>query len=161
MVFIASAVPAAIIGPIAGYLVDRLGPKAVACAGLLLAIASTSLLCINSMSLVGFIAVLAIVGGSTAFLLPAITADLTYVVNDTPGLGYSHAFSMFNMAYSVGSFVGPLVAGQALGHLGTQNGWFLMIGLVCGCYLACIGPAWFKLSGRRAAEQAKAAAAAV
>lgn len=101
------------------------------------------------MPLAGFIVVLVFVGGSATFALPAITADLTYLVNDTKGLGYSHAFALFNMAYSVGSFIGPIVAGQALEALGTKNGWFVMVGLVCGSYLLCIPGAFLKLSGPR------------
>lgn len=44
-------------------------------------------------------------GTFAAFPFPALSADLAAVVRLTPGLGYAHVFSLFNMAFSIGAFV--------------------------------------------------------
>ena len=70
--------------------------------------------------------------------IPAISADLAMVARDTEGLGFSHVFSLFNISFSLGAFIGPIIAGQVLGHLGIEKGWYTMIGVSVAFYLICI-----------------------
>lgn len=45
---------------------------------------------------------------------------------------------MFNLAFSIGSFIGPIVSGQALQGLGVENGFYTLVGISEGFFLMCI-----------------------
>lgn len=45
---------------------------------------------------------------------------------------------MFNFAFSIGSFVGPIVSGQALQGLGVENGFYTLVGISEAFFLMCI-----------------------
>jgi MFS family permease len=45
---------------------------------------------------------------------------------------------MFNIAFSLGSFVGPIASGQLLQGLGIENGFYTLVGIAEGCFLLCI-----------------------
>lgn len=62
LVFIGFAVPALFFSPLSGWITDRVGPKPMAVAGMLLACPFVALLCINSMNLAAFVACLTLLG---------------------------------------------------------------------------------------------------
>jgi len=80
-----------------------------------------------------------------------ITAELDSVARSIPGMGFSHVYGAFNMAYGVGSackislkralrcltpfffLVGPLIGGQFYDHV--RNGWPAVMGFVAGMSL--------------------------
>lgn len=63
---------------------------------------------------------------------------------------------MFNISFSVGSFLGPIASGQLLQGLGITNGWYAMVGITELCYLICIPLVLWKYPSRKAATQATA-----
>lgn len=62
-------------------------------------------------------------GFSLSFYLTPILLDLSLVVSLTPGLGAAHVYGIFNLAYSIGAFIGPIIAGQLIQTLQIRRGW--------------------------------------
>ncbi|KAM0755934.1 MFS general substrate transporter [Meredithblackwellia eburnea MCA 4105] len=125
LVFIAIVVPPFFGSPLAGWASDKRGAKWIAFLGLVLCIPAFLLLIIKG-PLPLFVFFLVFVGFAISFLLAPIMQDLSIVVNLTPGLPSTAAYGTFNMAYSVGAFVGPIVGGQVLGSLGIRKGWMVV-----------------------------------
>lgn len=46
--------------------------------------------------------------------------------------------SMFNIAFSLGSFVGPIASGQLLQGMGIENGFYTVVGISEAFFLLCI-----------------------
>lgn len=65
-------------------------------------------------------------GFSISFFLTPIIQDLSVVVESIPGIGSEHAYSIFNLVYSIGAFIGPLCGGQIISALKIQKGWITL-----------------------------------
>jgi len=152
LVFIAAVGPTLIFSPIAGYFVDKLGPKKLCTFSVLCTVPFFALLCIPQLPVAAFIVLLAFSGTTFSIaLVPAMT-DLSFLAVDTPGLGFGHVFGLFNGMFSVGSLIGPIAAGQILESAGTQNGWIIMAALSSGLLTVAVPLVWMALSGPRPAD---------
>jgi len=69
------------------------------------------------------------------------------LVAQTPGMSASHSFSLFNLSYSIGAFIGPIIAGQVLDAIGTQRGWWTLAGLGAGLSAVLLAPIAIWLGG--------------
>lgn len=113
LVFIANGVPALICSPIAGWITDKYGQRYIVLVALIGFCIVQPFLCVDSMNLVAFCAVLAFngkprfgfgifswqptdttlcPGGLVAVQMPGISIDLAQITTETPGLGYAHSF---------------------------------------------------------------------
>ncbi|KAG6837915.1 hypothetical protein H0H93_013068 [Arthromyces matolae] len=54
-------------------------------------------------------------------VISPITAELAHVSHNIEGVGYAHIYGGFNLAYGVGSVVGPLMGGQIYDNV--KRGW--------------------------------------
>ncbi|KAF8926327.1 hypothetical protein BGZ58_011280 [Dissophora ornata] len=111
LVFLAFSLPT-LTAPISGALSDKFGARAICLVSLVtcgLSIAATGLL---QHSLPMTIFLFTIIGTTgTAFLTP-ILGELSAVVRTTgTGDSFARAYAMFNMAFSIGVLVGPVVCG--------------------------------------------------
>lgn len=88
-----------------------------------------------------------------------LTAELAAVTRELPGVGYSHVYGAFNLAYGIGSAsknillnpyytfyikllsVGPILGGQLYDRL--HNGWTAVVGLAAGLMLLATAVAFF------------------
>ncbi|KAK4704865.1 hypothetical protein P7C70_g1339, partial [Phenoliferia sp. Uapishka_3] len=136
LVFIAVVVPSFFASPFAGWASDKYGAKWIAVIGLSLSIPAYSLLVIAG-PLPLFIFFLVILGFSLSFFLTPTMQDLSIVVASTPGLPASAAYGCFNMMYSVGAFIGPIIAGNLIEGLGIRKGWIVMCCLSSGLAIMC------------------------
>lgn len=50
-------------------------------------------------------------------------------------MGYAHVYGAFNLAYGVGSTVGPIIGGQVYEHL--SRGWLALCLLATGLVAVC------------------------
>lgn len=83
-------------------------------------------------------------------MVAPLTAELAAVTRELPGVGYSHVYGAFNLAYGIGSasetfpsfsipavlmpsLVGPLIGGQLYDHV--LHGWTAVVGLAAGLML--------------------------
>lgn len=122
LVFLGFVVPTFFASPLAGWLVDRWGTKWIMAFGTFLCIPMYPLLIIKG-PLALFIFFLAVIGvGVSAFITPT-TVDLALVAARNPTITTAHVFSLFNLAFSVGSLIGPIVGGQIISGVGILRGW--------------------------------------
>ncbi|GAA5863358.1 hypothetical protein JCM3774_005264 [Rhodotorula dairenensis] len=122
LVFLGFVVPTFFASPLAGWLVDRWGTKWIMAFGTLLCIPMYPLLIIKG-PLALFIFFLTMIGiGVSAFITPT-TVDLALVAARNPTITTAHVFSLFNLAFSVGSLIGPIVGGQIVSGVGILRGW--------------------------------------
>lgn len=113
-----------LLGPLAGALSDKYGPKCLAISGLIIAFPSLFLLRFITSTTTFPEAKLGIllfgVGFSFLLALPSLMTEVSTVAEEmertNPGIfgkhgAYSQAYGLMNSAFAAGSFVGPLYAG--------------------------------------------------
>ncbi|KZW02154.1 MFS general substrate transporter [Exidia glandulosa HHB12029] len=127
ILFLAATAPSLFSGPIAGYLSDRTHPGLISCICV-----AFSLPWMYPLALSGPLAVFAVSLVFSMFfasgVIVPITAELAAVSRAIPGLGYAHVYGLFNLAYAVGSTVGPVVGGQIYDH--ADNGWIVLMAVL-------------------------------
>ncbi|KAI0935830.1 hypothetical protein AcW1_000241 [Taiwanofungus camphoratus] len=111
LVYIASVVPTLFSSPLAGWWVDRKGAASISVLCLLLSLPWFLLLIIQK-SLAFFIVVFALTNFFTAGIVSPLTAELAVVTRGLDGVGYGHVYGAFNLAYGLGSALGPIIGGQ-------------------------------------------------
>ncbi|KAF9435970.1 hypothetical protein BGZ76_005112 [Entomortierella beljakovae] len=112
LVFVAFSLPT-LTAPLSGYLSDKLGARAISSISLVL--------CGGSILFAGFFAkdslpmiilLFTIIGTTGTAVLTPVLGELSAVVRTTgDGDGFARAYAMFNMAFSIGVLVGPIVCG--------------------------------------------------
>ncbi|BGP54868.1 hypothetical protein JCM8202_003377 [Rhodotorula sphaerocarpa] len=131
LVFLGFVVPTFFASPIAGWAVDRVGTKWIMAAGTVLSIPMYPLLIIKG-PLALFIFFLALLGVAVSAFITPTTVDLAMVSARVPNVTTAHVFSLFNLAFSVGSLLGPIVGGQLISHTGIETGWIAITSLSAG-----------------------------
>ncbi|EPQ61048.1 MFS general substrate transporter [Gloeophyllum trabeum ATCC 11539] len=129
LVFIASVVPNLISSPLAGWLADTRGAEWVVTIMLLASIPWWLILAING-PVALFIASFALESLFASGALSPITAELASVARTFDDIGYAHVYGAFNIAYGIGSAIGPLIGGQIYDH--TKRGWLAVCALDAG-----------------------------
>lgn len=146
LVFIGAIVPSFFAGPLAGWIADKYGAKWIAVLGMLLSAPTLALLIIEG-PLPLFIFFLVIVGVSMSFFLTPTMQDLSVIVALTPSLPSTACYGMFNMCYSIGAFIGPIVGGQLIEALGIRKGWIALCALTSGLSIALLPAVVLYLGG--------------
>ncbi|GAA5904707.1 MFS transporter [Sporobolomyces salmoneus] len=138
LVYLGAVVPTFFGSPLAGWWVDRYGTKWIMFVGLLLAIIAYPLLIIKG-PLALFVFFLAIIGTGMSFFLTPVTVDLNIVASQSnTGITTAHVFGAFNMAFSIGSFIGPIIAGQILSHTTVRRSWTILTIVASGLSAGCL-----------------------
>ncbi|TFK26563.1 MFS general substrate transporter [Coprinopsis marcescibilis] len=120
LVFIAAVVPTLISAPISGYITDKKGGEWVTLPSLLISIPWTGVLIIQG-KLALFVVCFGILNFFLSGVVAPVTAELAIVSRNSPGIGYAHVYSAFNVAYGVGTTIGPVIGGQMYDRL--PDGW--------------------------------------
>ncbi|KDQ54891.1 hypothetical protein JAAARDRAFT_38007 [Jaapia argillacea MUCL 33604] len=120
LVFIASVVPTLISSPLSGYLVDRLGTEWITPLCLLLSLPWWALLLVE-WTLPFFTVVFGLTAFFTSAALSPVTVELAAVARELDHVGYGHVYGAFNIAYGIGSTIGPVLGGQLYDRL--RHGW--------------------------------------
>lgn len=147
-VFLVLAIPYA-AGPLTGKVADIYGPKAIVSSGyaallpLLIMLRLVDHYAINQVTLLCVL--LLATGTALNMVLTPVWSDTVYLVseriNDQPGIfggksPYAQAFGLMNMAYAIGSVLGPLLGGWLLEKVGF-TAITLGAGILCG---VCVIP---------------------
>lgn len=145
-------------GPATGRLSDRIGAKITVCFGFGTAAPLLILLRLidhDSKAMVALLCSLTfLLGISLNMILTPSWSDASYTVADImknePGIfgtrgAYAQAFGLMNMAYAIGSLVGPLLGGFLVENVGWND---LTLGTGIFCAL-CVVPCLFATGGRR------------
>ncbi|OBZ82483.1 putative MFS-type transporter C18.02 [Choanephora cucurbitarum] len=110
LIFVAMVVPA-FLAPVIGHLSDKIGRQAISATGMILMAIASPLVALNYSSIYWIIPPLMIFGLSSPVTLTPILPEMGETVNEMGGAAYAQVYALYNMAYSVGMFVGPVVAG--------------------------------------------------
>ncbi|WP_459503648.1 MFS transporter [Bacillus sp. C1] len=110
--------------PIIGTLSTKLGRKQTMAIGIALAT-----LCFPFTAIVSHIAleilVLAILGISFSLLLAPVLPELTYLADKNGVHAYGILFAIYNTAYSIGMFFGPMLSGSFAELFGLTNAFYI------------------------------------
>ncbi|KAK1958536.1 MFS general substrate transporter [Colletotrichum sublineola] len=123
-----------LLGPLVGAACDRWGAKLLSSIGFL--VATPFLICIrfvdsDSLSQKAILCVLLIgVGIAMALVLSPLMAEITWVVEEvlpsSAQSSYAQAYGLFNMAFSAGALLGPIIGGMIRDAAGWGTvGWVL------------------------------------
>ncbi|GJJ77957.1 hypothetical protein EMPS_10316 [Entomortierella parvispora] len=111
LVFIAFTMPT-IISPLAGWVSDRYGAKVLCSCAVTACGCFMLLLSIENKPLWAIIVVLIGIGLSTSSFIAPILGEISAVVRRTGDkAAYARAFAIFNIAFSFGMVIGPIMAG--------------------------------------------------
>ncbi|KAG0292664.1 hypothetical protein BGZ98_002503, partial [Dissophora globulifera] len=112
LVFMAFSLPT-LTAPISGALSDRFGAKGICLVSLVLcggSIAVAGVFYPNNLTMI--IVLFTVIGMTGTATLTPVLGELSAVVRTTgTGDGFARAYAMFNMAFSIGVLVGPVVCG--------------------------------------------------
>ncbi|KAI6005059.1 MFS general substrate transporter [Pisolithus orientalis] len=135
LVYLAAFIPALISSPIAGWLADRIGTDYIT----VLCLAFTApwwLVLTLRKSLALFITSLAIQSFFVGGVVPPVTSELAAVSRNMEGVGYAHVYGAFNLAFGIGTAVGPVIGGQIYDHV--RRGWVAICVITVALIMMCI-----------------------
>ncbi|KAF9098424.1 hypothetical protein BGX29_007617 [Mortierella sp. GBA35] len=128
LVFMAFSLPT-LTAPISGALSDRFGAKRLCTIAIILCITSVVLTGVYQHSLSMIIFLFTIIGTTGTAILTPVLGEISAVVRSTgTGDGFAHAYAMFNMAFSIGVLIGPIICGIVYERLGFRAICFTMSG---------------------------------
>lgn len=113
VVFVAMVIPA-FLAPLIGHLSDKMGRQTICATGMILMAAASPLVAIKFTSIYFIIPPLMLFGLSSPVTLTPILPEMGETVNEMGGAAYAQVYALYNMAYSIGMFIGPVVAGYVM-----------------------------------------------
>ncbi|GEM11684.1 MFS transporter [Rhodotorula toruloides] len=146
LIFIAVVVPSFIVSIATGWM-DCYGSKWPATLGVTIFVATYPLLLIEG-PLPLFIFFLALVGVGLSCVVTPTTHDLNIATAATPGAEPAQVFALFNLAFSLGSFIGPICGGQIMHSMSARNG-FVTVTLIGTALVALAAPLVLVYTGGR------------
>lgn len=134
LLFIATVVPCLILGPLAGWMVDRYGTKLVAVFGYGFLVPALLFLRLvqpgGTQQMIRYAILLAVCGVGLAFLGPPGMVEGSFIVKRyhqaNPGFfgeqgPYAQLYALSSMAFSTGLTIGPIISGLVKQRLGYGN----------------------------------------
>ncbi|KAF9571796.1 hypothetical protein EC968_010667 [Mortierella alpina] len=111
LVFIAFTLPT-IISPLAGWISDRYGAKILCSTAVFMCGCFMLILSIENKPLWGIVLTLVAIGLSTSSFIAPVLGEISAVVRRSGDkAAYARAFAIFNMSFSFGMLIGPIMAG--------------------------------------------------
>ncbi|KAI0719113.1 major facilitator superfamily domain-containing protein [Cerioporus squamosus] len=123
LVYLAAVIPSFISSPLSGWYADRGGTVASTLVCATCTVPFYVLIFIKG-PLAYFLAMFAILNFFSSALISPVTAELAAVTRSLDGVGYGHSYGAFNVAYGIGSAVGPVIGGQLYDHI--KRGWMAL-----------------------------------
>ncbi|RDX43975.1 MFS general substrate transporter [Lentinus brumalis] len=120
LVYLAAVIPSFFSAPLSGWYADRGGTVASTLVCAICTVPFYILIFIKG-PLVYFLVMFAFLNFFSSALISPVTAELAAVTRSLDGVGYGHSYGAFNVAYGIGSAVGPVIGGQLYDHVG--RGW--------------------------------------
>lgn len=90
---------------------------------------------------------LVINGTGLSLAITPIVADLSIFAASCENLDASSVFSAFNMSFSVGTFIGPIIAGQLINTIGIDQAWLAMLLISALLLVGCLIPTFLYVGG--------------
>ncbi|OZJ03935.1 hypothetical protein BZG36_02931 [Bifiguratus adelaidae] len=116
---LAECLPSFFSSPLAGWLTDKFGAKVVTLIGL---VTVTVTSCVMSLpnaqtGIIPLVFILIVNGFFSSFVITPVLAEISHVVLAT-GAVNGDGYAIFNIAFSVGLVIGPIVGGVAFNNIG-------------------------------------------
>ncbi|KAG0263663.1 hypothetical protein BG011_008378 [Mortierella polycephala] len=145
LTFLAISIPT-FISPIAGWFSDKHGAKIMSAVSISLCAILVIILGLPNIPLWAIVLLLVGIGGTCAIYITPILGEISAVVRVTgDGDGFARAFALFNMCFSLGMVVGPL-----LGSFIYQETSMLGTCVLIGCVTVITLPLVFLYMGGKA-----------
>ncbi|KAG2045226.1 major facilitator superfamily domain-containing protein [Suillus americanus] len=135
LAYLAAVVPALISSPLAGFYVDRAGSDYITCICLLLALPWWIVMTLQH-SLALFIFALAAQCFFVSGVVAPVTTELASVSRKMAGVGYAHVYGAFNLAFGIGTAVGPVIGGQIYDR--ARHGWTALCCITSALIVICV-----------------------
>ncbi|KAH7929365.1 MFS general substrate transporter [Leucogyrophana mollusca] len=135
LVYLAAVVPALVSSPLAGWYADRKGSDYLTCMCLFLALPWWGVMALRR-SLPLFVVALATQSFFVSGVVAPVTAELAAVSRNIQGVGYAHVYGAFNLAFGVGTAVGPVLGGQIYDR--ATHGWTAVCCITAALIVICI-----------------------
>lgn len=129
LVLLTSVIPTLFASPLSGWFSDHQGPSVVILIALILAVPWYVVIIVDG-HLALFITAYACAYFFASGVLSPLTAELASVARSIDGIGYAYVYGAFNLAYGIGTTVGPVVGGQMYDHI--TRGWLAICLLAVG-----------------------------
>jgi len=109
-----------------------------------------------------FVIALALESLFVSAVISPLAAELAAVSRNIPGVGYAHVYGAFNLAYAVGTTIGPTIGGQIYNNV--KAGWTVLCSVSTGLIAMCLAlairftgddPLWNQLACRFIAGSAR------
>ncbi|KAI8968014.1 major facilitator superfamily domain-containing protein [Mycotypha africana] len=110
LIFVAMVIPA-FLAPVIGHLSDKFGRQFISATGMVMMGVSSPLVAVHFSAIYHIIPPLMLFGLSSPVTLTPILPEMGETVNEMGGAAYAQVYALYNMAYSIGMFVGPVIAG--------------------------------------------------
>ncbi|KAK9680880.1 hypothetical protein K7432_015809 [Basidiobolus ranarum] len=117
LLFIALVVPNVFIAPISGWLSDRFGRMFVCSIGLTAFSVIITFLAVPKAAW-SLVIVMMLCGASQSMVMTPVQPELGDYIRKLGGGAFAQAFGLFNMAFSGGMFIGPIIGGIAYDRIG-------------------------------------------
>lgn len=134
LLFVATVVPCIILGPLAGWMVDRYGTKPIAVFGYGSLVPALLLLRLvqpgGTQQMIRYGIILALCGVGLSFIGPPGMVEASFIMKRyheaNPGLfgeqgPYAQLYALTSMAFSLGMTIGPILSGLVKQHIGYGN----------------------------------------
>ncbi|GAA5829780.1 hypothetical protein JCM11251_007876 [Rhodosporidiobolus azoricus] len=154
LVFLGAVIPTFFASPLSGWWTDKHGAKWVMVAGVALSVPAFPLLIIRG-PLALFVFFLVLIGISVSLFLTPVTVDLSICASESPILQTAHVFGTFNMAFSIGSFIGPIIAGQIISAVQIKRAWIILASLAAALSALALPAVVLWVGGRLKIEKTK------
>ncbi|KAF9646088.1 MFS general substrate transporter [Thelephora ganbajun] len=135
LAFIAAVVPTLLSMPLTGYFADNKGAEWVSFLALLLGIPWWGVITLRG-SLAQFLTIYAFETLFTSGLVSPLMTELAAVSRTIEGVGYAHVYGSFNLAFGVGSSVGPVLCGQIYDNV--RHAWTVISLITVGLLAVCL-----------------------
>ncbi|KAI8983350.1 MFS general substrate transporter [Trametes punicea] len=144
LVYIAAVVPSFVSSPVSGWYADQGGTIVSTLVCLVGSLPFWCLLIIRS-NLAYFLVMFTFLNLFFTGIISPVTAELASVTRSLESVGYGHVYGAFNIAYGIGSAIGPVIGGQLYDHIASSRGWLALClfnaGLVAVNVTVVVG--WF------------------
>ncbi|KAI8095060.1 major facilitator superfamily domain-containing protein [Gilbertella persicaria] len=143
IIFVSLVIPC-FLGLFTGYLSDKYGRPWFIATGMLVASVAALLVSLSAKtSLYGMVPFLFLLGLSNPIVHTPLMPEMGSIVSQMKSTAFAQVYALYNMAYSLGTLVGPLIAGIILSSpsLGDTSSQFQILMLIFSVLLAISFPA--------------------
>ncbi|KAI0367508.1 MFS general substrate transporter [Pilatotrama ljubarskyi] len=125
LVYIVAVVPSFVSSPLSGWYADRGGTTTSTIVCLLGSLPFWFLIFIR-VNLAYFLVMFGFLNLFATGTISPVTAEFASVTRSLEGVGYGHVYGAFNVAYGIGSALGPVIGGQLYDHVSSKQGWMAL-----------------------------------